>query len=342
MSNSSDFPVIRFESVEPCVPIVSISGTPVDFRQVRVDEFFQARSLSPRSMKDYRWDLQQFMFWTETPWNEVTRRQVAQFKSYLLTKREFAGSSVNRVMQTLRTFYRWMLTSEYVSSDPTIGIEQEKLPKAKSKDLEAHEIEKIYAAIAQRPYKERDRAIFTVLQHGLRSEEVSNLDLGDYTQFDLNIRQAKADSTGAVPLFPFGSDDVEAYLEWRIEWEGKPLDDSSPLFISTSRRNKGERLSRWGIYKMMTELSEATGIHLHSHRGRHTYCTYLMVVLGLEAAAAMKLSRHKDIRSYERYTNRKSELAAKNAFHRAIAQLPKDMTGLHDYSYDSPPVNRED
>lgn len=341
MSNPAD-PVIQFEPVAPPASIISFSGMPVDFRQVRVDEFFQARSIAPRSIKDYRWDLQQFMDWTRTPWNEVTRRQVAQFKTYLLTERGFAGSSTNRVMQTLKTFYGWMLLAEYVSSNPTVGIEQEKLPKPKSKDLEAHEIEKIYAAITQRPYTERDRAIFTVLQHGLRSEEVSNLDLGDYTQFELQVRQAKADSTGSVPLFPFGSDDIEAYLEWRIEWEGKPLNDSSPLFISTSRRNKGERMSRWGIYKIMDELSEATGIHLHSHRGRHTYCTYLMVVLGLEAAAAMKLSRHKDIRSYERYTNRKSELAAKNAFHRAVTQLPKEMTGLHDYSYDSPSMKLED
>lgn len=67
----------------------------------------------------------------------------------------------------------------------------------------------------------------------------------------------------------------------------------------------------------MNQLAEHTGINLHAHCGRHTFCTNLIVKLEMDTALAMELSRHHDIRSFKRYTNRKNKLAAKRAFLKA-------------------------
>lgn len=61
-------------------PTIASAATPTDLRQLKVDEFLQARSLQPKSEQAYRRDLQCFMNWTQQAWGKVTRRQVAQFK----------------------------------------------------------------------------------------------------------------------------------------------------------------------------------------------------------------------------------------------------------------------
>jgi integrase len=55
----------------------------------------------------------------------------------------------------------------------------------------------------------------------------------------------------------------------------------------------------------MDDLAEKTGIDLHSHRGRHTFATNLIVKYELDPSLAMELTRHRDVRSFRRYTNRK-------------------------------------
>ncbi|HEY9628601.1 MAG TPA: phage integrase N-terminal SAM-like domain-containing protein [Coleofasciculaceae cyanobacterium] len=183
----------------PAIPdpvIVSLSGdftskdahrisaqaiSPADLRQLKVNQFVEGRSLSLKTEQAYRRDLQHFMDWTQQAWSNVTRWHVAQFKQYLLRDRKFAPNSVNRILRTLKTFYKWMLLSEYISIDPTHGITQEKVLQPPSQALTQAEIEQIYAAIAEISCDPvRDRALFSVLLHGLRAEEAVNLNFENY------------------------------------------------------------------------------------------------------------------------------------------------------------------
>jgi site-specific recombinase XerD len=113
------------------------------------------------------------MDWCDLAWVDVSRRKVTQFKTFLLKERELALSSVNRVLRTLKSFYRWMLLSEYVVADPTIGIQQERLPDPVAKDLEDEEVLQIYEAISLGKVMLRDRALLSVLLHGLRRRFVA-------------------------------------------------------------------------------------------------------------------------------------------------------------------------
>ncbi|MFN9762028.1 MAG: tyrosine-type recombinase/integrase [Pseudanabaena sp.] len=91
----------------------------------------------------------------------------------------------------------------------------------------------------------------------------------------------------------------------------------SPLFVSCSNRSQGKRLTCWEIWHVMDDLAEKTGIDLHSHLGRHTFATNLIVKYELDPSLAMELNRHRDVRSFRRYTNRKNKIAAKRAFLKA-------------------------
>jgi integrase/recombinase XerD len=43
-------------------------------------------------------------------------------------------------------------------------------------------------------------ALLAVLGHGLRAQEISNLNIGDFDGQRLKIREAKGDSKGTVPI----------------------------------------------------------------------------------------------------------------------------------------------
>ena len=307
-------------------PILVVYGEPPraiatsDLRQARVDEFLASRSLQPKSRKAYQADLWTFMDWCDLAWVDVSRRKATQFKTFLLKERELALSSVNRVLLTLKSFYRWMLLSEYVVADPTIGIQQERLPDPVAKDLEDDEVLWIYEAISLGKVVLRDRALFSVFLHGLRAEEVCSLNVEDYVNGELAIKEVKWDSTGEVPLTKLGIQDLDAYLDWRREQEGELLPDSA-LFVSCSNRSQGKRLTYWGIRHVMDDLAEKTGIDLHSHRGRYTFATNLIVKYELDPSLAMELTRHRDVRSFRRYTNRKNKIAAKRTFLKASERL---------------------
>jgi integrase/recombinase XerD len=47
----------------------------------------------------------------------------------------------------------------------------------------------------------------------------------------------------------------------------------------------------------------------------------LIVKYELDPSLAMELTRHRDVRSFRRYTNRKNKIAAKRAFLKAAEKL---------------------
>lgn len=312
-------------------PAVStVTGTATDLREKRIEEFLQARSLALKSQRAYQQDLQRFLNWTEQSWVEITPRQVALFKRHLMQKdpetgnRVLSDATVNRTLGTLKNFYGWLFRSQYVSRDPTTEVDRPKLKEPTAQNLKGDELELIYQVAADSNLPERNIALISVLLHGLRAGEASALSFEDYDGQRLTIRQAKADSIGTVPLSPRGKSHLDGYLEWR-ELQGEIFHPPSPLFISHSRRNQGERISYDGIRKVVEAIRKETGLDLHAHQFRHTFATDL-VLKGMNPYHVMTLTRHKSVQSFRRYTKAADQAAAEAAFYETIQK------GNHDGS----------
>lgn len=302
----------------------------VELRSARIEEFLQARSLSPNSQLAYRRDLNHFLRWITIGWAAVTPRQVAQFKSHLLRvdpdtkERVLKDSSVCRILGTLKNLYGWLLKSQYIGADPTIGIELPKLVEPEAQNLDDITVEQIIQAATNSSIPERNLTIVSVLLHGLRASEVVNLNLEDYDGQRLNIRQAKADSKGKVPLTAQTRSRLDLYLEWR-ERQGHSIEPNSPIFISESNRNRGKRLSYDGIYKVVKEFETATNVSIHPHQFRHTFATNMMVQ-GMNPYHVMTMTRHRSTASFRRYTKAADQAAAEAAFYQTVdAHNPKSI-----------------
>lgn len=320
----------------------SLNGAPIDLRQLRVDEFFKARSFKPNTERNYQQDLAQFMTWTKTAWNDVTPRQVADFKDYL-KHQGGRDATICRKLSSLKSFFGWLSANRYVDHNPTLTVELPELQEPEAQDLSEQEVELVFEIAAQGNYPERDIALIHVLLHGLRASEVSGLDIADYTERGLKIRKAKRNSTGNVPLLMPARTAIDTYLDWRVQ-QGEKLDRNAPLFTAQSPRCKGERLQYSGIWYVVDQIGAAIPKDdprgdrirksgkkrwredegLHPHRFRHTFCTTL-ASSGMAPSHAMTISRHRSLSSYERYIKRVKETVAEQAFYEAFENSPQNM-----------------
>lgn len=310
--------------VEPCLirvvanPIQKEPGLPepIDLRQQRIEEFLAARSLAANSRKAYAEDLARFTRWTDSAWGNVTQRQLIQFKQHLTRaengKRILADSSVRRILQTLKNFLGWMARSGYIEHDPSHEVRLPKLIEPEADNLSDRQVKAIHEAAAKTSLPERNIALLLVLGHGLRASEASNLNVGDFDGERVKIRMAKADSKGTVPLDFDTQMWVGNYLKMR-ESQGETLSKASPLFISHSNRNQGNRMSYYAIQKVCKGIAAVVGFDFHPHQLRHTFATNLLLK-GVNPYHVMTLTRHKTSQTFRRYTKAADERAAEKAF----------------------------
>lgn len=228
-------------------------------------------------------------------------------------KRVLSDATVYRTLGTLKNLYGWMFRSRYVNHDPTTEVDKPKLKEPTAQNLTDEALMSIYQVVANSNLPERNVALISVLLHGLRASEAAALNLEDYDGQRLIIREAKADSKGTVPLTSKAKSDLDAYLKWR-QIKGDVFQPSTPLFVSHSRRNKGERLSYDGIRKVVKLIERKTGFDLHAHQFRHTFATNL-VLKGMNPYHVMTLTRHKSVQSFRRYTKAADQAAAEAAFY---------------------------
>ena len=270
--------------------LIALSGNQIrppdlaEIRRLRIEEFLDARSLAINTRKAYQDDLLRFVAWIDQPWNRITPRQVTQFKTFLLRVddtgvRSLSDASAKRILQTLKNFLGWMA---------------------------------IFNAAMESSLPERNMALLSILRHGLRAQETSNLNRSDFDGQRVKIRMAKADSKGTVPIDLDGQMWVQRYIQWR-ESQGELLIDESPLLASHSNRNAGQRMGYHAIQKLMKSISKTVGFDFHAHQFRHTFATNL-VLKGMNPYHAMTLTRHKSAQTFRRYTKAADELAAEQAF----------------------------
>ncbi|ACK73772.1 integrase domain protein SAM domain protein (plasmid) [Gloeothece citriformis PCC 7424] len=293
-----------------------------DLRMARVEEFLRARSLSSNSQKAYRRELKRFINWSNKPLNQITPRQIVQYKEYLQGE-SLAASSINRALCAVKSFFAW-LEETYQTQNPTVSVALNKLPSLPAFDLSDKEIEALQLVLPQRPevMRKRDAAIIAVLRHGLRACEVVALNLGDYDGVRVHVRVGKDDSGGTVPLDATARAAINAYLQQRRE-KGEKFSATAPMFASHSPvPGKPTRLGYQGLYYLIKELGSNAGIeNLTPHRLRHTFATNLLLK-GMDSLHARTLTRHKSEVSFKRYAKRALSAAAERAFYEAIGEEP--------------------
>jgi len=306
-----------------------------DLRLAWIEQFLRASNLAKNSQKTYRIELKRFVTWTNKAWADVTPRDIARFKHYLMSEcktpkgKPLMPASVNQALAALKSFYSWFQSSGYMDLTavlPTAAVKFEKLGKPLPKNLSDEQMEAISVVVEQgnNEIQVRDRALLAILTHGLRAGDISALNVGNYDGIRLRFFRDKDNSEALVPLRQAAREQIDIYLQWRRE-RREALTNESPLLLSHDFRTPGQRLGYQGIYYFVKErLGKAAGIsNLTPHRFRHTYAANL-VEMGIDTLLARSLTGHSSERVFQRYIEGKRLAAAQTAFYQAVGEEPSD------------------
>ena len=215
--------------------------------------------------------------------------------------------TVARHLVSLRNVFRFALTEEAITADPTLNLESPKVRKSLPSYLRMEEVDRLLTQPdLATPYGLRDQAMIEVLYStGLRVSELVGLRV-----FDLDVRMGclrcvgKGDKERLVPVGRKAMAAVQQYLG-----TGRPalLDrrrKGSPatpfLFINRS----GTRISRIGVWRILSQCGRRAGIRtsLSPHKLRHSFATHLLE-RGADLRSVQLMLGHADISTTQIYTH---------------------------------------
>lgn len=262
------------------------------------------KGLAPASLEAIEQDLKRLVGWAagQKILAPGRVRDVDLRSFFILSADELVASSRARLLSTLRSFFRFLVTEGLAAADPTATIAAprrgRKLPTVLSVDQVLRLLE---AAGDGQPRGLRDRALLEVLYGcGCRVSELCGLDVTDLDAGEaILLLRGKGRKQRLVPVGEPALEAVDTYLrQGRPHLLGKR--PTAALFLN----QRGGRLSRVSVWNLLKQAGREAGLPaaLSPHTLRHTYATHLLEG-GADLRVVQELLGHADISTTEIYTH---------------------------------------
>lgn len=262
------------------------------------------KGLSKNSIESYTRDVQKLMrFLAETDSAidavEINGEQI-QFFIYEVSKTINARSQA-RLISGLRSFFDYLITEKYRTTNPTELIEQPRLGRKLPDVLSEMEIDKIIKAIdLSMPQGERNRAMLeTLYGSGLRVTELITLKISDLFFEDGFIKvHGKGNKERYIPVNELNQKYIEIYRQNIRVHIPKIKGFEDTLFLN---RN-GRQLTRNMVFIFLKDLAQKAGIKkkISPHTFRHSFATHLLEK-GADLRAIQQMLGHESITTTEIY-----------------------------------------
>ena len=228
------------------------------------------KGLSENTLEAYRRDLSNFFDFCNDI--DISKIQRTQINSYVrnLHEKKYSPTSIMRKIASLRGFFKWACANEKTKSNPTLTLEQPKIPQKLPKVMTAEEIN----SILNQDLSKLHRVIIELLYGcGLRVSELVNLKINDY---DLNGKYLECTGKGSkdriVPLGKKAISAIKNYLPEREYTLQKYNLQSKQLLIN----EKGTQVTRQEVYTFIHEQGKKLHKAISPHTLRHTFATHLL------------------------------------------------------------------
>lgn len=254
------------------------------------------KGLAENTLEAYRRDLSSFFEFIKDI--EINKIQRTQINTYIrnLHEKKYSATSVMRKIASLRGFFKWACANNITLNDPTLTLEQPKVPQRLPKVMTVHEIEEIL----NQNLTPLHRVIIELLYGcGLRVSELVNININDY---DLKGKFLECTGKGSKErMVPLGKKAIEAikkYLPER-EYELQKYNlKSKELLIN----EKGKNVTRQEIYTFIHEQGKKLHKTISPHTLRHSFATHLLEN-GADLRVVQELLGHSDVSTTQLYTH---------------------------------------
>jgi integrase/recombinase XerC len=256
-------------------------------------------------VRNYTHDLRHFLEFLNAE-KVATLEEVDRhlLRHYIASLQEegFEKASVARKMSALRSFYRYLMQENIISSDPMLTVSSPKLEKRLPSFLSNDEVTRLLEAPNNTtPLGQRDRAVLELLYaSGLRVSEMARLDLGNVNLEAREIRVwGKGSKERVVLMGKPAASALDLYLrQGRKQLLGKSSTEA--LFIN----RYGKRLSERSLQKAISRYALESGLdkRVFPHMLRHSFATHLLDG-GADLRVVQELLGHANLTSTQIYTH---------------------------------------
>jgi len=224
-----------------------------------------ASDLAPVTVSNYLSDLQAFARWLRQ-WAEgqasllsISPADVRDYCAYLQETQRLSPGTVNRRLQAIRKFAKFILATGLAEADPTAGLKRLQEERVSwGRMLSPEEVARLVEAVhnGRRSLVKRDLAIaLLVLRAGLKVGELVNLRVADFELSEeggtITVRRHDGGRKRVVALSPEVCLVLQAYLRVRL---APPTVEH--LFLS----QKGTPISARSVQRLIREYAAAAGL----------------------------------------------------------------------------------
>jgi len=263
------------------------------------------RNVSPYTVRNYTTDLLDFFYFLKDKkidsLKEVDRHTLRDYLSQLM-ERGFVKASIARKLSAIRSFYRYLLREEIISTSPVATTSSPKLDKRLPSFLTIEEMNRLLEAPdLSTPQGLRDRALLELLYaSGLRVSELVSLNL---EQVNLETRDIRVWGKGSKErMVLIGEPAARALTDYLNQGRPELLGNkvSSALLLN----RYGKRLIERRVQRILEKYANIINIgkRVYPHMLRHTFATHLLDG-GADLRVVQELLGHASLSSTQIYTH---------------------------------------
>ena len=232
--------------------------------------------------------------------------QTDSVRSYLglLNEKQYSKATIARKLATLRSFYKFLVKRNHISSNPVVSIRTPKQEKKLPRFLEYEEVKKLLNTPPVNTWLgARDRAILeTLYSTGIRVSELValNMDDIDFLGEVVHIR-GKGKKERIAPIGSSALQVIQHYMEYRNKRaQSNGNFDSKVLFVN----KHGRRLSTRSVRRKMDKYLKMSGLDpdISPHTLRHSFATH-MLNNGADLRSVQELLGHQSLSTTQIYTH---------------------------------------
>lgn len=277
------------------------------------------RQFTESTIASYENDLKIFDSWIkESELNifEVSASDIRIFISELADKK-FAPSSINRMLSTLRGFYKYAVKNNFIQENPVITLRNLKTPQKLPLFMFPAQAKKFCKLPENKDilWAARDEALFSSLYStGCRVSELAGLDMNDFNDsFSSAIVFGKGKKERKVFFADFAKAAIKKYFMERDEllekYSGKKqIDEYGNVRDAVFLNRFGQPLTVRGIRYIINRYVELFPElkKLSPHAFRHSFASTL-ITRGADIRIIQEFLGHSSVSTTQRYTHITSE-----------------------------------
>jgi integrase/recombinase XerC len=227
-------------------------------------------------------------------------------RAYLafLNEKQYSKATIARKLATLRSFYKFLVKRNQVTSNPVVAVRTPKQDKRLPRFLEYEDVKKLLDTPPMDNWLgARDKAILeTLYSTGIRVSELValNMDDIDFLGEIVHVR-GKGKKERISPIGSSALQVIQHYMEFRNKRsQNNGNFDSRVLFVN----KHGKRLSTRSVRRKMDKYLKIAGLDpaISPHTLRHSFATH-MLNNGADLRSVQELLGHQSLSTTQIYTH---------------------------------------